>query len=102
MNDQEILFHIKPDFIIECGTKEGGSALFFAHMCDLLQKGRVITIDIEQSANRPSHNRITYLHGNSISDAIYHTVSALIQPTDTVIVILDSDHSEPHVYKEME
>jgi cephalosporin hydroxylase len=33
---QEIIFEIKPDAIIECGTYGGGSALFLASICDLL------------------------------------------------------------------
>jgi len=32
---QEIMFEVKPDLIMETGTYRGGSALFFAHLCDL-------------------------------------------------------------------
>ncbi|MES9673080.1 CmcI family methyltransferase, partial [Bacillus pseudomycoides] len=34
---QEIIYQIKPDLIIECGTHSGGSALFFSSMLDLIQ-----------------------------------------------------------------
>jgi cephalosporin hydroxylase len=37
---QEILFEGKPDVIIETGTAYGGSALFLASMCDLMNHGR--------------------------------------------------------------
>src|SRR2546426_9935981 len=43
---QEILFERRPDVIVETGTYRGGSAYFFASMCDLIGSGRVITIDI--------------------------------------------------------
>ena len=32
---QEILWEMKPDLIIECGTAHGGSALFLASICDI-------------------------------------------------------------------
>jgi cephalosporin hydroxylase len=102
MNYQEILFKIKPDVIIECGTNEGGSALFLANICDLLNKGKIITIDIEKRENRPIHQKITYLLGDSTSPEILKKVKELIHPNDVILVILDSEHTEPHVYKEME
>ncbi|MHA2434150.1 MAG: CmcI family methyltransferase, partial [Candidatus Thorarchaeota archaeon] len=40
-----MIFKNKPDVIVECGTERGGSALFFAHMFDLMGEGQVITID---------------------------------------------------------
>lgn len=98
---QEILSDIKPDIIIECGTAHGGSALFLASICDLLNNGRVITVDIEIKENRPQHDRITYLHGSSTSDAIINQIGSLIKDEDVVMVILDSDHSKAHVLEEL-
>jgi cephalosporin hydroxylase len=43
---QEIIYEIKPDVIIETGTECGGSALFLASICDLVQNGKVISIDV--------------------------------------------------------
>ncbi|MFW5435448.1 CmcI family methyltransferase [Paenibacillus apiarius] len=99
-NYQEILFNIKPDVIIECGTNAGGSALFLAHMCDVLGKGKVITIDIAEM-ERPEHGRITYLIGDTTSSEIVDKVKEYICPADVVLVILDSDHTAPHVLNEM-
>jgi cephalosporin hydroxylase len=50
---QEIIFEVKPDLIIETGTWNGGSAFFFASLYDMLNKGKVITIDIEEKRGRP-------------------------------------------------
>lgn len=98
---QEILFETRPRFIVECGTAAGGSALFLASVCDLLGGGEVITIDIEERADRPSHQRITYLRGSSVSVEIVQEVKGIIRDAQPVIVILDSDHGEEHVLNEL-
>ena len=98
---QEIIYRLKPDAIVECGTSAGGGALFLASICDLVDKGEVITIDIEKKSGRPQHKRIQYLLGSSTSDAIVNEVEKLISNKRTVIVILDSDHHEEHVLREL-
>ena len=98
---QEILFDVKPDLIIETGTYGGGSTLFLASICDLLGAGQVISIDIEPREDRPSHGRITYLTGSSTAPDIVQTVTEAAENARSVVVILDSDHSEDHVYAEM-
>src|SRR5688572_18160030 len=59
---QEIISEIRPDLIIETGTRFGGSALFMAHMMDILGKGEIVTIDIDNTISRPAHPRIRYVH----------------------------------------
>lgn len=98
---QEILFEIKPDIIIETGTNRGGSALFLASMCDIMNKGKIVTIDIATYGENPAHPRITYLLGDSASPEMLFQVTSYISPGDTVLVILDSDHSKNHVLNEM-
>jgi cephalosporin hydroxylase len=98
---QEILFRTKPDVIIETGTLFGGSALYLACMCDLLGNGRVITIDVEEVEERPSHPRILYLTGSSIAPEIVSQVEGEIADTDRVMVVLDSDHHDDHVLSEL-
>ena len=98
---QEILFEIKPDLLIECGTLDGGSALFYAALFDITGKGEIVTIDIDDSPSRPEHKRITYLHGSSISNEIFEKVKAISIEKPTVMVILDSDHHKEHVLKEL-
>src|SRR3989344_367091 len=98
---QEIIYEKKPDLIIECGTAKGGSALFLALVCDGLNRGQVITIDIEADENRPKHTRITYLRGSSTSEEIIKRVEALATGKKEVMVILDSDHAKNHVLDEL-
>jgi cephalosporin hydroxylase len=99
---QEIFFDLKPDIIIECGTAAGGSALFFACICDSLNKGKIISIDIENREDRPKHTRITYLIGPSTSREVVEKVQSFINSKDVIMVILDSDHHKDHVLRELE
>ncbi len=94
---QEIIFSLKPDLIIECGTASGGSALFMASLLDIIGKGEVVTIDIEDSKGKPRHPRIRYIVGSSTSEQIV----GQIKPNGKVMVILDSDHHKSHVLNEL-
>ena len=97
---QEIIFQIKPTIIIETGTYHGGSALYIAHLLDILDTGSIITIDIETYADRPQHPRIKYLTGSS-TDEILVRKALTGYDLAKCLVILDSDHSKDHVLKEL-
>lgn len=99
---QELIWKIKPDFIIETGTFRGGSALYYAHLFDLQGQGEVITIDVMERPNRPEHDRIHYLIGSSSDAEIFSQVQSMIGESKKVMVVLDSDHSRDHVFKEMQ
>lgn len=98
---QELIYRVRPDLIIECGTFEGGSAYYYAQLCELLGHGRVITIDTQPKASRPTHPRLTYYLGSSTADATLEYLRSQIAPDDVVLVNLDSDHSRDHVLAEM-
>jgi len=98
---QEILFEIKPDLIIETGTDEGGSALFLAQICDLLNHGHVATIDF-LSKERPQHHRISYIQGLSYDEKVVKKALSCVQNAEKFLVILDSDHSEENVTRELD
>ena len=97
---QEIIVETKPDIIIECGTGQGGSSLFLASICSLLNKGRVITIDIVDR-NLPEHYLIKQIIGSSIDVQTLGILKSSIHPNETVMVILDSDHTADHVFREL-
>ena len=97
---QELLHEVRPDVIVETGTKFGGSAYFLANICDLLELGHVITIDITTQPNRPQHERITYLDGSSTDPAVIEQVDQMIAGK-RILVLLDSDHSASHVLAEL-
>lgn len=99
---QEMIHELRPDLIVETGTSYGGSALFFASMCDLVGGGRVVTVDIEPKPDRPIHPRITYVEGSSIGTEAFAAVCACIEPGDRVMVFLDSSHRKEHVLQELQ
>lgn len=98
---QELLVEMRPGLILETGTANGGSALFLASVCDLLGRGRVVTIDIDDGPVRPRHERITYLHGSSTSPEVLAEVRRLAGRERPPLVILDSDHTRAHVLEEL-
>jgi cephalosporin hydroxylase len=93
-NYQEILFERRIEHVVETGTRHGGSALFFA---DTLAargvEGRVVSIDIDAlSRQLASHNRITFLIGDSAAPAMVEKALALLPPSrGPIFLILDSD-----------
>ena len=97
---QEIIAEIQPDLIVETGTYMGGSALFMAHMLDIINKGEVITIDIADNPHRPTHPRIKYVKGSSADGNLINSILSH-RPDETRLVVLDSDHSKNHVLEEL-
>lgn len=97
---QEILHELRPDLIIETGTATGGSALFMAALCDLLGRGRIVTVDIA-AQERLAHPRVRYVTGSSIGSEFVSIVEAEARQAKTVLVVLDSDHSRAHVLEEL-
>ena len=90
---QEIIFDIKPDFIIEIGLHRGGSTLALAHMLDRNENGRILGIDLSLSLideQVRKHDRISLIEGNSLE--LFEKVKQLISPDSTVLIIEDSSH----------
>lgn len=98
---QELIYKLKPEVIVECGTSHGGSARYLASLFDLIGHGEIITIDIEPKPNRPVHPRIHYVNGSSTAPEIVTQVKAKLNGRKNVMVILDSDHSRDHVLGEI-
>ena len=99
---QEIIAETTPSLIIETGTYAGGSALFMAHMLDILGHGEVISIDIDDNFTRPAHPRITYVKGSSTDAALIKSLLQDRSEKESRLVILDSDHHKNHVLTELE
>jgi cephalosporin hydroxylase len=100
---QEIIYNLKPDLIIETGTAYGGSALYMATICDAMNHGKIITVDIQKIEEPPTHNRIKYLIGSSIAKEILTDIENYIKELNpkTIMVILDSKHTKDHVLEEL-
>lgn len=96
----EVIWDNKPRWIVEAGTKFGGSALFFQDMLDIVgEGGQVITIDIDPKVAVPDP-RIRYITGSSIDREIVEQVRGIVG-NDTCMVVLDSNHHRKHVKWEL-
>jgi len=103
----EIMWEVKPDVVIECGTFHGGSALLWATVLEQINpEGRVITIDI-QDLREPAaktfeiaKRKVDFLLGSSTSPEIVQNVAKRVEGK-RVLVILDSLHTTEHVLAEL-
>lgn len=105
---QEVVWHSKPDVIIETGVARGGSVIFFASLFELMGAGKVIGVDIDIRAHNrdtiehhPMAKRITLIEGSSIAEVTLQKVRAEIPEGSSVMVVLDSNHSRDHVLAEL-
>lgn len=91
----------QPEIVIEAGTRQGGSALWFHHELGV----EVVSIDVAPqwgSVGPPYRGPgIEWLTGHSsTSGAVVRAVLPLVEGK-RVMVSLDSDHHSPHVLAEM-
>jgi cephalosporin hydroxylase len=96
---QQILWQNKPDILIECGTSEGGSTLFYADVFNMIGNGQVISIDMA-AKGQPPHPRITYINGRMTACDTLAKVNELIKGK-SVMVVLDGDHHRAQVKREL-
>ena len=102
---QELLSQLRPECIVEFGTKFGGSALFFADMLGTLnvKHGRVLTVDIDPvpycALRQP---RLQRAIGDSVSREVYEQVLSFISRSNgPVLFVEDSLHTYEHVRAEL-
>ena len=104
---QEMIWNLKPDYIVETGIAHGGSVIFSASMLELLGHGEVIAVDIDiRKHNRdeiekhPMSKRITMIEGSSIDPVIVDSIKEKVKGKK-VLVCLDSNHTHDHVLEEL-
>lgn len=110
---QQIVAAVRPKWIIETGTKFGGSAIFFSSLLKLLGQtsGGVITVDLTQYheavATLGTHTHADLVKPAIIGDAasieVFEQVKqAMAGDTGDTLVFLDDNHNAEHVYQEMQ
>ncbi|MES1214883.1 MAG: cephalosporin hydroxylase family protein [Bacteroidota bacterium] len=107
---QELIWQVKPDLIVETGIAHGGSIIFSASMMEMLgNDGKVIAVDIDirkhnrdEIENHPMMKRITMLEGSSIDENIVQQITDYAKGFKNVMVVLDSNHTHDHVFRELE
>jgi len=106
---QELLWRIRPEIVIETGIAHGGSLILSASILELIGCGKVIGIDIDiREHNKkaiqehPLAHRIELIEGSSTELTTFEKVQKSIGNARSVLVFLDSNHTEEHVHKELE
>ena len=114
---QTLLWEIKPDLIIDLGTNNGGSALFFASIMNYYnQKGKIITVDVKnftenwinlcKDCSNPAESPlwkqyVTFYQGYTTDQKILETVQKHVNESKIVFVIQDASHSGVDVYHDL-
>jgi cephalosporin hydroxylase len=105
---QEVIYSVRPDVIVETGVAHGGSLVFSAGLCKLMDHGRAVGIDVEIRAHNrraieahPLSSLITLFEGDSTSPEIVRAVSEDVVGAGTILVLLDSNHTRDHVLAEL-
>jgi len=121
---QEIIWRVRPDLIIETGIAHGGSLILSASILALLDiadaetlhddsylkksKRKVLGIDIDirehnkkEIERHPLSSRIAMFEGSSIDPSIIEAVKNYAKDFQKILVCLDSNHTDEHVYKEL-
>lgn len=101
---QELLEETRPDLLIETGVAQGGSALYYASIFELLGGGEVIGVDLDTSGVTSAareHSRIRLVQGGSTDPEVVAELTEASRGKRTMVV-LDSDHSAAHVLAELE
>jgi len=106
---QEVIYRVRPDVIVETGVAHGGSLIFYASICNAINKGRIIGVDVEiRPHNRvaieshPLSSFVTLIEGSSTDPSTVHKVHSLVRSGETTLVVLDSCHAKEHVCDELE
>ena len=98
---QEIIYKVKPNFILETGSFKGGGALFLASMLDICKvDGVVYSIEINPEDPLPEHPKIRWITGNSVDPKIVKLITSASRGKRG-LVTLDSAHNTSHVIAEM-
>jgi cephalosporin hydroxylase len=116
---QEIIWKVKPDYIIEIGVAFGGMTVFYANLLNLIGHGHVIAVDIDirpHAIDVFRHFKIKYsddipfgtdaivpVEESSISENALRKVREAINTfgRGKILVSLDSNHTHNHVLQEL-
>jgi cephalosporin hydroxylase len=99
---QEILTEVRPDWVIETGTQEGGRAYFLATVCELLGHGEVISVANHPRQGRPTHPRLRYLIAPPHEPPAREMVTAIVGSEPHAVVILGSRTRRDRIRREFE
>ena len=89
---QELIWRLRPDFVVECGFAHGGSAVLYASILELLGKGTVIGVDVEvRTYNRvaieshPLAHRIQIVEASSVAETTVTRLQRMVAGARTAV-----------------
>jgi cephalosporin hydroxylase len=106
---QELVWASRPGRIVETGVARGGSMLLNASLQRLAGiEPAVLGIDIQilehtrtALAEHPMAVGIELVEDDSTTEAVRHRVAEFIRGSDSALLVLDSNHTHEHVYREL-
>src|SRR4029453_5225398 len=98
----ELIDELRPGLVIETGTYRGGSALYIADRLETIGSGQGVTVAVNKPPHPPPTPRPPSPNGSATDPAIVAKIAAMVPEGSSVLVILDSDHSQAHVADELE
>jgi cephalosporin hydroxylase len=99
---QELIAEVRPDWVIETGTGDGGRSLFLASICELVGHGQVLSIDPDPVDDRPQHPRLRYLTAVAHEPATAAAVREMAGDGARAVVVLGSCTDRPKTTLEFE
>lgn len=90
---QEIIHKVRPDWIVHTGTANGGLDWYLASICDLIDHGKIVSIDNKLAEDLPQHPRITYIEGEAHLWSTSEQVIKLVGEEPHAMVILGNKAS---------
>ena len=99
---QEILAEVRPDWVIDTGSRDGGRPWFLASLCDLLDHGEVISIADRRTDDLASHPRIRYLAAAPHEPKARRLVDEIVGDRPRALVILGSRTRRDRTRREFE
>jgi cephalosporin hydroxylase len=106
----EMMYEVKPDYIIEAGTLYGGSAVYYAAMLEFINpEAKVLTVDINEEqihAEAKNHplwaKRVKFYNCCSLAPEIHEQMKDEIGADKQVFVTIDTLHAPKHVAAELD
>ena len=84
---QEILSRVRPDWVVEIGASDAGRAGFLASICELIGRGRVLSLRSQEMADPASHPRLDVLVGPPLEPDLHRQIHELVGSGNAVVVL---------------
>src|SRR3954454_2121640 len=85
---QDLLFRVRPDWVVETGSGGGGRALFLASVFELMGAGQVLSIDDTPVERLVEHPRITYIRRDPTDEEAVAAARETLGERPRVLLIL--------------